>query len=222
MILVDLVDHLASRSDDQAYVQQVLQQIRRSTRLAKRSWYCSPFWERLKDVVRLEPNVHGETIDISAAEEDVVWLNWHVLEARRVGRIVPGRTALVLRNGAQRTLTFIAGQRRLKFQVARAGGQLKRMGNTLVAKPKGVSGLHQALLEIEMLDTLANLNPQQALAQLDQALPDDHPAVIAARAASTDPRQARILADMLIEMRTGIDANVARRLVRAAGRRSMW
>ncbi|MCI0728921.1 MAG: hypothetical protein L0332_19695, partial [Chloroflexi bacterium] len=71
------------------------------------------------------------------------------------------------------------------------------------------------------LDTLANVDPQQALARVAHLdLPANHPARQAAEAVRTDPRQARVLADLLIELAVGLDADVARQLVRSMAGRS--
>jgi hypothetical protein len=77
----------------------------------------------------------------------------------------------------------------------------------------------RALLEADVLDTLANLDPEQAVDKLRATLPASHPIFDAARKAKTDLRYARILSDLLIEASIGIDADVARRLMKAQSRR---
>jgi hypothetical protein len=218
-LLMELAAHIVALRGNQAYVRQCLEDLRATESLARYVRGHAQFWASLKDAVRLEPNVQDQTIDISEAQEQTVQLSWELLDARRVGRIVAGRSALVLRQG--KGVTYVAGQRRLKFQVTRAGGSLQRMGNTLTTSAQGAAGLHRALLEVETIDALSNLNPAQALARLGRDLPPDHEAVALARAAVDDPRQSRILADVLIELSVGIDADVARRLARtqAAGNR---
>jgi hypothetical protein len=50
-------------------------------------------------------------------------------------------------------------------------------------------------------------------------LPPEHPVFQAAEAARTDPRYSRVLADLLIELAAGLDADIARRLTRSQSAR---
>jgi hypothetical protein len=217
-LLKEVADHLAEPDTDQAYIHQTLKEIGHSRKL-KQITYGPEFWDRLKTSLRLEGTLEGQRVDITAAQEETVQLGWAVFEAQRIGRVVPGRAALVLREDPNK-LSYIAGERKLKFQISRAGGRLERHGNTLTLESDR-AGLQRALLEVELLDTLANVNPRQAIAQVESlGLPADHPIFQAAAAVPDDPRQARILADLLIELVVGVDADVARRLVRNQSRAS--
>ncbi len=218
-LLGEMADSLVRSESTQEALLAFLARIRSRTVLKERIIsHVYNFWHRLAPHLRLEPNVSGEQIDISQAAEQTVMLNWELLDGRRVGRIIPGRAALVLTEPNGR-MTYIAGQRRLKFEVQRAGGRLARLDNTLLVTHKGTGALHQSLMEVELLDTLANVDPAQAVARAAAlALPPDHAIYRAAAAAQNDPRQCRILADLLIELLVGIDADVARRLARGQAR----
>jgi hypothetical protein len=216
-LLTEVVRHLAQASEDSAALLRALKPLADSATLRRLTAYAPQFWKELGRVLRLKPNVRGATIDITSAEEQRVTLSWDLIEARRVGAIVPGRSALVLDEGSRKT--YIAGQRRLKFQVAQAGGRLKKFGNTLVIGNTGASAMHRALLDVDLLDTLANVDPPQALERIRHLhLPPEHPVFQAAEAARDNVHRARVLADLLIELAIGVDADVARRLARAQSR----
>lgn len=197
----------------------LLDAIARRGPLRTESEHYPEFWEALEEKIRLEPNAAGETIDITEAREETVDLGWGVLRAKRAGAVVPGRTALVVYSRGGRPTHYIRGERKLKFQVAKAGGQLQKYGCTLVQQSDARVSLHPAILEVDRLDTLANVDPAQAVETLrDLNLPAHHPVFAAAAAAKTDARQSRVLADLLIELRFGIDSDVARNLARAQSR----
>jgi hypothetical protein len=216
-LLSEIAQYIAQAGGGTAAILQALQPISASYALKRFTQDAAWFWGKFTYALRLEPNVSGETIDISRAQEQTAQLSWELIEGRRVGTIVPGRTALVLNDDGVKT--FIAGERRLKFQVSRAGGRLEKFGNTLITSDDGASAMHKALLDVDLLDTLANLDPSQALERIHHLrLPPDHPVFRAATAAKDDIRQARVLADLLIELVVGVDADIARRLARAQAR----
>ena len=215
-LLLDIKNELLDPSVADSDVLPALERIHQSLKL--RNTVPEVFFEALQHKVRLPPTVEGKRIDISGAREETVQLGWPLIKGQRVGSVVPGRTALVVRDRNQNPKYFIRGERKLKFRVKRAGGKLERYGNTLVLSEAG-DGLAYALLEVDRLDTLANLSPKQALATVaDRDLPSDHPVFAAARAAEDDPKQSRVLADLLIELRVGVDADIARQLARAQSR----
>jgi hypothetical protein len=76
------------------------------------------------------------------------------------------------------------------------------------------------LLDVERIDALSSVDPAAALAMVPQAngLPDSHAVSRAAGAAAADFRQARVLADLLIELHTGVDAAVIREMARTRRR----
>lgn len=178
------------------------------------------FWKPLARRLRLAPNVHGETLDLTEAEEQQPALDFALIVARRVGSVIPGRRALAL-TAADGTVTFVRGTRALIHAIARAGGRLDRMGNTLVVRAEAKHSVHRGLLEVERIDTVANVAPRQLLPEIE-LLPRS--ARAAARRlveeAPGDPRRARMLADLLIEATLGVDADVARRLSRQRRRGS--
>jgi hypothetical protein len=216
-LLIEVTETLARRQATQADFEAALTQIYRSPELRSLTQHAEAFWQPLKHAYRLAPTVTGQTIDITTARVQLVNWGWELINGRRVGRIVPGRQALVIQEGDD--VTYIAGGRDIKFKVQQHG-RIRRHGCTLVMDDEQ-SGLYTALLEIERLDILANVAPQEAVAGVaDLDLPPDHAVYQAAAAAEQDPRQARVLADLLIELTVGIDADVARRLVRGqTGRR---
>jgi hypothetical protein len=182
------------------------------------SWYPE-FWEKIQPHLKLEPTVRGETIDVTDATEITVPLSWDLLRAGRVGPVVPGRTALAIHTSGGRVKYYIRAERKLKFRLQKAGGSIRKYGCELVMQSKEAKSLGPKLVEIERLDTLANIDPAQALGAVeDLNLPAHHPAREAAAKARSDFRQRRILADLLIEERFGIDADIARHLARSQAR----
>lgn len=213
--LIMMAEKLRDERAKPERVAQLLETIR-TTPLRDVVPYDSAFWAPLEPMLDLSPNVSGEEIDITDAREEIVGLGWQLYEGRRIGQIVPARTALVIRTST--TATYIRGERKLKFRVVRAGGRLEALGNTFVVREQS-DAIGAALLEVDRLDTLAQIHPRQALQALETLdLAADHPVFEAARAAETDPRQGRVLADLLIELVVGIDADIARGMARAQAR----
>ncbi len=214
-------DGTPSSTTVRARLDAALRRIAADERLKRLVGLSGSFWLYLTPHLPLPANTRGETVDISQAVEVTVSLNWPVLEARRIGAVVPGRAALFIQaRGAGERATFIRGQRKLKFKVKAAGGALRRLGNTLTLGGHENS-MHEALVEVDRLDTLANIDPQQAARAADHLeLPADHPLYAAAAAAGRDPRYSRVLADLLIELLVGVDADIARALARAQARQN--
>ncbi len=127
---------------------------------------------------------------------------------------------MAVQTSGGRVKYYIRAERKLKFRIQKAGGSVRKYGCELVMQSKaGGKSLGPKLLEIERLDTLANIDPAQAIAAVEELnLPQNHPAREAAARASSDYRQRRILADLLIEERFGIDADIARHLARSQAR----
>jgi hypothetical protein len=189
------------------------------SRLRNDSNWDEKFWKIAGPLIRLGPSATGITVDLTNARQVQVAMGWDLVRAQRVGTIVPGRTALLVHARGSR-ITYVEGERKLKFRLARTGGSLQKHGCTLTLKADTGRALAPALLEIERLDTLANLDPQQALESIAHLnLPADHVVYRTAAAARDDPRQARALAVLLAELRYGIDAHVARRLTRCESTR---
>ncbi|NOK62503.1 MAG: hypothetical protein GFH27_549293n237 [Chloroflexi bacterium AL-W] len=223
-LLNEVADYLVGTEVSQQDVMKTLDLIHKSDKLKRSTMVkhvLSPsptFWDRLQSCISLESNVKGKTIDITQATEQAVELSWPVLYGQRIGTIVPGRSALVL-PATRGRIFYIAGQRKLKFQVARAGGRLEKFGNILTMSSEGANAMHQSLVEVDMLDTLANVDPQQAVERVAHLnLPADHLVYQSAVRAKEDYRHARILADLLIELIIGVDADIARRMARAQAR----
>jgi len=172
------------------------------------------FWRTFERRSPYRANVRGETIDITNAVEQKAASGWELWRGRRVGRIVPGRNALVIASSDPRKTTFVRGERRLKHAAGRGGGEVRRFGCTLTVPGSSEGSLSRALLEVERIETLANVAPASLSSELAK-LPSSHLAHRALELAPNDPRQARILADLVIEYSVGIDADVARALARA-------
>lgn len=216
-ILREMARRLTSAHLEQERLHAILATIGRNPKLRQAAMYDQSFWSWWNSILRLEQNVTGEMVDIALAKEQKVALNWEAVESQRIGRIVPGRTALVMQH--EGATLYIGAPRKLKFQIRRAGGQLKKWGNTLTLAVARQNQLQQALLEVETLETLAHVDPAQAVARLAHLnLPETHPVYNAAARAPHDPRYAHILADLLIELTAGLDADVARRLLREQSR----
>jgi hypothetical protein len=179
----------------------------------------SRFWEVVAPKVQLSATVADGTFDITDGGDLEVELGWDVYRATRIGPIVPGRTALAIwtRDGG---LTLVRGERKLKFEAMRRGGAMVRHGCTLTVRPDPAVAIQSAFLDVERLDTIAALDPAQALeAVAELGLPDDHLVVQTARAAVTDLSKRRVLADLLVELRHGLDPQVARECAHISTRR---
>lgn len=213
-LVLELVRHLLTPPVDTAQLFDSLDQMRRRLNIRQATYNNPSFWNLLKPYLHLPPTLSGETIDLSQAQEVVAPLNWDLWEADRIGQCTPGRRALLITTRPNQPNIYIAAERKFKFQVAAAGGQLTRHNNSFVMGQS--NPLNKALLEVELLDSLAQVNPQKALQRIAHLnLPTNHPVFAAAEAAGTDFRQARLLGDLLIELVLGVDADVARNLVRA-------
>lgn len=214
-LLTDVTYTLAAQNTPQDELHRLLRLIHHSPKLRQISDRNLLFWNPIRHLLRLEPTLFNETIDVSQAKVQKVEFCWEAFMARRVGRIVPGRQALVLQV-ANGVVIYIGSGREVLFKLKQGNGRIRKFGCTLTITAESNNTLAQALLEMEQLDTLANIAPQQAVAQVSHLhLPPNHAIYQAATAAQTDPRQSRILADLLIELTVGIDADVARRLTRA-------
>lgn len=182
--------------------------------------YDDGFWRAALPKVALEPTVTEGTFDISDAQETGVRLDWQTWSAVRVGQISVGRSALAVYDPETERTMLIKGDRALKFEALRRGGSIERYGCTLTVKPDPSVAVRSAFLEVERLDAIAALDPAQALESVaDLNLTPDHPIVVTAREAETDLAKRRVLADLLIEMRHGLDPNVAREMAHASTRR---
>jgi hypothetical protein len=174
------------------------------------------FWAALTARRLFGATLRGESVDITNAVEQKAVAGWELWRGRRVGRIVPGRNVLVVQGKDEQSTTFIRGERRMKHAAERAGGTLRRFGCTLTVGGTRERTVSRALLEVERIETLANVAPESLRARLQElGLPASHLAYRALARVREDPRQARILADLLIEYALGIDADVARQLARA-------
>lgn len=181
-------------------------------------YYNTYFWTTLAPFIKFEQNVMNRTIDLTEAVEEKVLFNWNLLNAKRVGSIQHNRNALIIKdklNGLPKT--YVSGERKLKFQIQKNGGKLEKFGCVLtIASAEEKSSIQPALLEVEKIDALANLNIEQALEKIAHLnLPPNHLIFRTATRAKTDPKQARVFADLLIELLVGVDADIARNLARA-------
>ncbi len=214
LLLREIAEQLA-RNGSSADAERALGEIRAVTKLHGACHGDALFWQHIARVLELPANAEGLEVDVGNAVEVTVSLSWDVIDALRIGPIAHGRSALIAMHGTRRV--YIRGERKLKFRLQRAGGRLAHHGNILTM-PVG-RGVSDALLTVERIDTLANTAPRQALAlaaHLD--LPPAHEVFDAAARVADDPRYGRVLADLLIELLVGIDADVARRLARAQAR----
>jgi len=170
-------------------------------------------WQHIAPHLELRQNVRGKTLDLTTAREMTAAAGWELWTAKRVGPVKPGRAVLVLAVG--HTVYYVRGERKLKHAIRARGGSIMRWGCKLVVGGRaGAAAVHAKLLEVDKIDTLAQLDPRRAVALVSDTHPAD-PAIATALARSVDdPRWRRVLADLLIERLVGIDADVARRLAR--------
>jgi hypothetical protein len=176
--------------------------------------YAPELWQHIAPHLVLPQTVRGKTIDLTAAHEMTATADWPLWEAHRVGPVKPGRAVLAV--GVGDDVYYVRGERKLKHAIRARGGSIRRWGCTLVVGGTAGSGaVHAKLLEVDRIDTLAQVDPRRAVGLVADRLPAD-PAIATALAnAADDPRWRRVLADLLIERIVGIDADVARRLARA-------
>jgi len=174
-------------------------------------------WTRIANLLPLDATISGKTIDLTTATEVTVPAGWELWTAERIGPVRPGRAALRVMVGKR--VHLVRGERKLKHRIRERGGQIQRWGCTLVVGgDAGTSGVHTKLLEVERIDTLAQIDPARAVAIVADTHPHDPAIAAALRNALDDPRWRRVLADLVIERAVGIDADVARRLSRAQAR----
>ncbi|HTL35009.1 MAG TPA: hypothetical protein VL326_17900 [Kofleriaceae bacterium] len=169
---------------------------------------------KIQNHVVLPQNVTDEVIDLTKAREHTVTFTFDTWKARRVGPIKIGRTALVVYDGNK--LTYVRGERKLLHRLREKGGTMSRWGNLLgvgMAKTSAAS-VHGKLLEVDRIDTLAQVDPRAAAKLAGESLPAADPISTALENSQGDPTWRRILADLLIERLVGIDSDVARRLAR--------
>lgn len=194
-------------AQDSQDLMRILEKIHSRTEASEQLTWKPGFWKPFERRLVFPANVDAKEIDISRAVEVVVPAHFDLFEATRVGNIIPGRRALWIA-GVRRRGTYIKGGRALQFDVMKAGGRLQKYGCTLIDPRGSMQGM---LREAEELILLANLDPEQALKKVeDLEIPPDHPIHEAAEKARDDYRFARILADLLIELKTGVDAAVVR------------
>jgi hypothetical protein len=181
-----------------------------------------PFWTNVSPLLRFEQNLTDEEIDLTETKEEKVQIGWDLINGKRVGTVVPGRNALIgtYPDGDTHLKLYVSGERKLKFQIQRNHGKLRKFGCTLTLENQSdQKSIQPALLEVEKIDALANLDIEQALEKIAPLnLPKNHLVYYTAEKAGSDPRQARVLADLLIELLVGVDADIARQLARAQSR----
>ena len=169
------------------------------------------FWRILLPHLQFEANTFNESFDITNAEETTPVLNWDFINAKRIGPVVPGRSALSIPGSPH---IYIRGERKLKFRIQKSGGKKDLFQNTLTVQTEKNS-LSLLLLETEKIIALSSLAPKQAVRLADPLnLPRDHILYLTAEEAEWNSAKARILADLLIELLAGIDSDTARKLVR--------
>lgn len=189
----------------------VLQKIAGNKKAHKKlSW---EFNSKMNDYKLILPqNTKNDIIDITKAKEERISFMWALLTAKRIGSITIGRKALVVYDRNYRSVTYIKGDRRLKFETAAKGGKYRRLGNTLVLSQKGV---RKILLDIEEIDALSYLNPTMVIERLKSeklSYNDLEPLIVKI---TEDYTASRILADNAIERLFSIDPVIAKNLSRA-------
>jgi hypothetical protein len=208
---------IASLPHDQATAAAVrfMEKLEADEEIRRHVAYDYLVFTHLTDLLKLEHDFDDDTLDISRAKEEVVELNYYTWNAPRIGRIVPGRRALVLRDLLGQYVAIVRGQRKLKHRVAKSKEGLVRHGVRLVMAPGDDHSFDRELLEVERLMTLAQVDPAQVVSTLkERDIDADHPVWNAAERAVGSPRWARVLADLAIEIVVGIDADVARSMLR--------
>jgi hypothetical protein len=175
--------------------------------------YAPGLWTAIAPHLVLRQTVR-KTLDLTTAHEMTATPGWELWMARRVGPVKPNRA--VLRTIVGETVYYVRGERKLKHAIRTRGGSIKRWGCTLTVGGKsGAAAVHAKLLEVDKIDTLAQIDPRRAVALVSDALPNDPAIATALTHAIDDPRWRRVLADLLIERIAGIDADVARIRARA-------
>lgn len=201
-----------------AEVTAFVHQVQKNKRVQEAAIWIPEFWQALEGRIELPATEKGITLDITNAREVEVEMDWAVFNAHRIGPIVSGRKALLVHSGDNKIVYYIRGERKLLFQVRSApGGHLEKYDCTLtIAQAEGQQRLRRLILDVERIDALAHLDPDAALASVPSAqdLPAHHPIRRTVDTARADCRQARVLADLLIELHSGVDADIIRSLSR--------
>jgi hypothetical protein len=221
--LYEIAQRIARTELSPAERRELLRLIAAEERLASLIRWDDRFWGYLRDVFPFPEAQRGIAVDLTGARPMTVECRLDLLSAQIVGPVRRGRPALAVYSQQGQLRTLVAGKRRLLFRIAAAGGSIEKYGCRLEIQMQSRQSLHPKLLEVERLDTLAQVDPRQALdlvAGLN--LPPDHLIHRTAREAQRDPRQANLLADLLIELQLGIDPDVARHLARIRAREDRY
>jgi len=173
----------------------------------------SKFFETVGSFLPIRKNTTGRKINITFAWDVVLEPGFDAYLSRLVGPVAFGKKALRVAPAY-----LIAGDRRLRFRVLREGGSLKLYGNTLFLSGKSFGQLDKALLEVEKVDVIAYVNPEEVVRMLEAKGLRDARVREAADRAKRDYRQARELADLAIERLVGVDARIARGMYKAKRR----
>lgn len=210
--LVALVRNIPEGDDAGRYAEEIVDAVSRRGGLVQATTYGGTFWNAIAPLLDWPATRHDGELAIRDATEVVIMPSWDLRNGVRVGRLKVGRKALQIPG---KTPTFVRGTRALLKKVIDAGGRLRHHG-VLLTYPTDARPLTPMLIEVERADTLAYVDPDAALALLGTRATDPALVALAARA-KADPGAARVLADYVIELTAGIDADVARKLAR--GRR---
>lgn len=184
--------------------------------------YDKKFWQILGPCFPLPRSTTGVKVNLTEAHEVRLDGYWDLLTTRLIGPVRLGRKALAAVNQKDGSVRcYVRGERKLLFKIANAGGTLKKYGCLLTIDLNSRQSLKPRLMEMERLDTLSQVDPLQAVQSIAHLkLPADHLVYRTAQAACHNSRQARLLADLLIELKFGIDPDVARHLSRINSRHS--
>ena len=183
---------------------------------------ASKFFEIVGSFLDLKKNTTGKRINITFSWDVVVEPGFDAYLAHIVGPVTFGKKALRVSASLLSGPTFlIAGDRRLRFEILREGGTLKKHGNTLILSDKRFGQLDKALLEVEKVDVIAYVNPEAVIRMLEAKGILDARVREAADRAKRDYREARALADLAIERLVGVDAGIARDMYKAQKRSQM-
>lgn len=207
--LVALVRQIPQNDDAGKHAEAVVEAVRARRGLVKATTYAPLFWTVIAPLLDWPATRRDGELSVENAVEVVVTPSWDLRDGVRVGRIKVGRKALQIPGTPA---TFIRGTRALLKKVIDEGGKLRHHGVTLTY-PTDARPLTPRLVQVERADTLAYVDPDAALALLGEGASDPELVALAARA-KTDAGAARVLADYVIELTAGIDADVARKLAR--------
>lgn len=157
----------------------------------------------------LPGNTENEKINLAEASERRVTSSLEPFIANRIGSIRRDRKALRLEKDDE--VYYIEGDRSLKFKVLKKGGKMEKSGNTLLLD---FDEIRNMLLEIERIDALSCLNPNEIVNILKNEDINKNTIKTVEREIEKNNYDYKKIANLSIHKLYGLDPHLARKMYR--------